>query len=61
VRLLPDDNASDFATEAHPYVDGALMLAHRPDGRCVYLDTEHFSIHARRAYQRPRTRTASPL
>ncbi len=37
VRILPHEDASRWQTEPHPYMDGALMLAHKPNGDCVYL------------------------
>jgi hypothetical protein len=47
VRLEPEDNAVDYQTEPHPYIPGALMLAHKPNGECVYLTKSGCSIHDR--------------
>ncbi len=45
VRLEPEDMAAGYQTEAHPYIAGALMIAHKPNGDCVYLDERGCSIH----------------
>jgi hypothetical protein len=34
-----------YRTEPHPYIPGALMIAHKPNGECVYLDEKGCSIH----------------
>ncbi len=47
IRLEEEDRAEEFRTELHPYVPGALMLAHKPNGDCVYLDEHGCSIHGR--------------
>jgi hypothetical protein len=47
IRLLPEDNVEDYQTEPHPYIPGALMLAHKPNGECVYLYNQGCSIHDR--------------
>ena len=45
IRLEEEDRAEEYRTEPHPYVPGALMLAHKPNGDCVYLDEQGCSIH----------------
>lgn len=47
IRLLPEDRAEEYETVPHPRVPGALMLAHKPNGDCVYLDENGCSIHGR--------------
>ncbi len=47
IRLGPEDNAEEYQTEPHPYIPGALMLAHKPNGECIYLDERGCSIHDR--------------
>jgi uncharacterized protein len=47
IRLEEEDRAEDFQTEPHPYIPGALMLAHKPNGECIYLDANGCSIHDR--------------
>ena len=47
IRLLPEDDPASYITEPHPYVPGALMLAHKPNGECVYLEGTRCSIHDR--------------
>jgi len=47
IRLTEEDNPKDYLTEPHPYIKGALMLAHKPNGDCVYLDENSCSIHDR--------------
>jgi len=37
VRLLPGDNLRRYQTEPHNRFPGQLMLAHKPNGDCVYL------------------------
>jgi hypothetical protein len=37
IRILPGEDASQWATEPHPFVEGALMLAHKRNGDCLYL------------------------
>jgi len=45
VRLEEEDMAAGYHTELHPYIPGALMIAHKPNGECVYLDERGCSIH----------------
>jgi len=47
IRLMPEDDAAAYITEAHPYIPGELMLAHKPNGECVYVDDSGCSIHDR--------------
>lgn len=45
VRLLPDDDPRTYQTEPHPLKPGALMLAHKENGDCVYLGIGGCTIH----------------
>jgi len=45
VRLEPEDMAEGYQTEPHPYIPNALMIAHKANGECVYLDERGCSIH----------------
>jgi len=45
VRLMPGDDPALYQTERHPFLEGALMLAHKPNGDCVYLTAAGCSIH----------------
>ena len=45
MRLEPEDEKMGYATEPHPYIPGALMIAHKPNGECVYLDENGCGIH----------------
>jgi hypothetical protein len=45
IRLEPEDRAMDYKTEPHPYIPGTLMIAHKPNGECIYLDERGCSIH----------------
>ena len=45
VRLEKEDLSFEYQTEPHPFVPGALMLAHKPNGECVYLENNGCSIH----------------
>ncbi len=47
VRLEPEDMSKGYQTEPHPYVPGALMIAHMESGECVYLGTGGCTIHDR--------------
>ena len=47
VRLEPEDRAADYLTEPHPYIPGARMIAHKPNGECVYLTDTGCGIHDR--------------
>ena len=47
IRLTEEDKAEDYLTETHPYVPSALMLAHKPNGDCIYLAEAGCSIHDR--------------
>lgn len=47
IRLTEEDNLSNYLTEPHPYIQGALMLAHKPNRDCVYLSESGCSIHNR--------------
>lgn len=44
VRILPQEDASKWKTEPHPYREGALVLAHKPNRECVYLIDSGCSI-----------------
>lgn len=48
VRLLPGDDPAKYRTEPHPRVPGALMLAHKPNGDCLYLGDGGCTIHPSR-------------
>jgi hypothetical protein len=43
--LTDEDNPDEYLTEPHPYIPGALMLAHKPNGDCIYLVESGCSIH----------------
>jgi hypothetical protein len=45
IRLTEEDNLSNFLTEPHPFIQGALMLAHKPNGDCIYLNESGCGIH----------------
>ena len=47
VRLETEDLETDYRTEPHPYIPGALMLAHKPNGECIYLSEKGCGIHGR--------------
>jgi hypothetical protein len=46
VRLLPEDDVTQYLTEPHAYFPGALMLAHKANGDCIYLGSQGCTIHA---------------
>lgn len=37
IRLLPGDDVNAYRTEPHSHYPGALMLAHKANGDCIYL------------------------
>ena len=45
IRLLEEDDPESYFTEPHSYIPGALMLAHKPNGDCIYLAENGCSIH----------------
>ena len=45
VRLETEDLGEGYHTEPHPYIAGAVMIAHKPNGECVYLDERGCTIH----------------
>ncbi len=45
IRLTEIDNPKEYLTEPHPYIPGALMLAHKQNGDCIYLIEQGCSIH----------------
>jgi len=45
VRLQLEDAAEEYLTEPHPHIPGALMIAHKPNGECIYLNESGCSIH----------------
>ena len=47
IRLLEEDDPKSYKTDPHPYIPGALMIAHKPNGDCIYLDDNGCSIHSR--------------
>ena len=47
VRLLPGDS-QNYLIQHHPIILGAVALAHKPNGDCVYLTDKGCSIHYRR-------------
>ncbi len=47
IRLTEEDNPEDYLTEPHPFIPNALMLTHKPNGDCIYLNDNGCSIHGR--------------
>lgn len=45
VRLEKEDLAKGYMTEQHPYIAGALMIAHKSNGECFYLGEGGCTIH----------------
>ena len=46
IRLMEEDNPLEYLTEPHPYFPGDLMLAHKQNGDCIYLNEKGCSIHS---------------
>ena len=45
IRLTEEDNPADYMTDPHPYIPNALMLAHKKNGDCIYLNESGCSLH----------------
>ena len=45
VRLLDSDDLSKYQTEPHPYMPEVRVVAHKPNGDCLYLGDEGCTIH----------------
>lgn len=45
IRLEEADLNMEYQTEPHPSIPGALMIAHKPNGECIYLNEQGCSIH----------------
>jgi Fe-S-cluster containining protein len=48
IRLLPDEDASQYLTEPHERFPGELMLAHNKNDDCIYLGHDGCTIHERK-------------
>jgi Fe-S-cluster containining protein len=46
IRLLPGDDPTAYQTVPHDHDARFLMLAHKPNGDCIYLDEHGCTIHA---------------
>lgn len=47
IRILPNDDPTQFQTIPHDHFAGQLMLDHKANGDCVYLGDVGCSIHGR--------------
>ncbi len=47
IRLEKNESAEEYQTEPHPFIPGGLVLAHKPNGECIYLQSDGCSIHDR--------------
>jgi hypothetical protein len=45
VKIEKEDLDRNYHTEPHPYIPGALMIAHKQNGDCIYLIENSCSIH----------------
>jgi hypothetical protein len=45
IKLEAEDLSMNYKTEPHPYIPGTLMIAHKPNGDCIYLDKNGCNIH----------------
>lgn len=48
VRILPDEDVSQWKTEPHEYFPGERMLAHDKNHNCIYLGEGGCTIHDHR-------------
>ncbi len=45
VKIEKEDLDKDYHAEPHPYIPGALMIAHKQNSDCIYLIENGCSIH----------------
>lgn len=45
IRILPHEDASQWQTVPHTIIKGHRMLAHKPNGECIYLGATGCNIH----------------
>jgi Fe-S-cluster containining protein len=45
IRLEQNETAEEYLTEPHLFIADALMLAHKQNGECIYLESSRCSIH----------------
>lgn len=45
MRLEQGETTEGYLTAPHPFVAGALMLAHKQNGECIYLEPTGCTIH----------------
>lgn len=45
IRILPHEDPEQWQTEPHDYYKGERMLAHKPNGDCIYLGDTGCTIH----------------
>lgn len=45
IRLLPQDDPAQYQTVPHEHFPGELMLDHKENGECVYLENSGCGIH----------------
>lgn len=48
IRLLPEDDPSQYQTVPHDWMPGQLMLDHKKNGDCIYLGETGCTIHDRK-------------
>jgi len=48
IRILPQDDASQYKTVPHEHFSNQLMLDHKTNGECIYLEGEGCGIHGRK-------------
>jgi len=51
VRILPTEDLTQYQVERHPYFSGCYMIAHKPNGDCIYLEANGCTIHDRKPQQ----------
>ena len=45
VKIEKENIKQEYQVEPHPYIHGAMMLAHKKNGECIYLVEHGCSIH----------------
>ncbi|HTY02004.1 MAG TPA: YkgJ family cysteine cluster protein [Bacteroidota bacterium] len=46
IRLVEEDDPTAYLTEPHPSVVNAVMIAHKKNGECIYLENHGCSVHS---------------
>lgn len=51
IQIAEHEDHTQWQTEPYPYIQGRLMLAHKPNMDCVYLGDKGCTIHGKQPQQ----------